>query len=332
MTKKFMRWILIIGALVCVLLGGFIVFTSISVKKFLNTHINNALENQASVRFTPFACQGLFKISCTSKDLSLLDSKSLELLNFKNLVLGLESMDKSTLTLSIKSQAKSPILERLIAQDLAHIPLKNLNTLLGQIKPEFLNCSLQFSALDAKTLDSHLKCHLTNKEKVLAYSFSQDTKVTTQNDLSLRNVLETLSSKDSEALGNLEENLRFSLYHLGLSLESKHLKSILEPFYNQNKESLSSFSPYFSLRPIQTPNIPYDSALLFLEKHFITLFNAKDNVFYQDFLKALVSMAKNERSEIILDAQVKDTTKLSFNAMLESLSQNLFKSYQFSVK
>ncbi len=338
-----MYWSLGVGALICTLLGVFIVFTSISVKKFLTTHINGALNQQQAITFSPFECQGLFKISCSSKKLSLLDKNSSQVIDFENFILGLESLDKSSLTLSIKSQAKSPILEQLAHEKITQIPLKDLNTLFEKTKPTHLKCSLKFNAIDTKTLDSHLKCDLSNQQKILSYTFSQDTKAITQNNLSIKSILETLTSQDKGALENLKDNLHFSFYHSELSLKSNHLKKLLEPFYNQNKESLSFFSPYFSLRSHQAPNIPYDSTLLFLEEHLIALLQSdfKDNPTYfeiqknsKDFLKALVAMAKEERSTITLSANVKDT-KAFFNLREMAkmpLGQHFFKSYQFNVQ
>ncbi len=75
MTKKFMSWMVIIGALICVLLGAFIFFTSMSVKKSLAAHLNAYLEQRPNIKGmgitgAPFECKGFFKIACVSKEVS----------------------------------------------------------------------------------------------------------------------------------------------------------------------------------------------------------------------------------------------------------------------
>lgn len=156
-----------------------------------------------------------------------------------------------------------------------------------------------------------------------------------QENLSLKNIFKTLSSKDAKAIEELQDKLRFSAPKLGVSIQARHLKNLLEAFYHQNKESLGFFSPYFSLRS-PTPSVSYESALASLENYFMALFQSrfKDNTeLQQDFkglLQAFVSMAKDKRSQIALNAQAKDNAKLTFNALLESLSVNFFQSYQIS--
>lgn len=140
MTKKFMSWMVVIGALICVLLGVFIFFTSMSVKKSLSAYLNAYLDQRPHIKGmgiagTPFECEGFFKIACTSKELSFLDSQNSPIVDFKNLNIKLHSLDKSSLTLSISSQIKSPILEQDIQQKTHQIPLKDLNALLEKLNP-----------------------------------------------------------------------------------------------------------------------------------------------------------------------------------------------------
>ncbi|WP_367709873.1 hypothetical protein [Helicobacter pylori] len=340
MTKKFMSWMVVIGALICVLLGVFIFFTSMSVKKSLTAYLNAYLGQRPHIKGmgiagTPFECEGFFKIACTSKEISFLDPQNSPIMDFKNLSIKLHSLDKSSLVLSISSQIKSPILEQSVQQKISQIPLKDLNTLLEKMKPTHLNCSLTFNALDEKTLNDNLKCDLTNAENILAYTFFQEGLMEAQENLSLKNIFKTLSSKDAKAIEELQDKLRFSAPKLSVSIQARHLKNLLEAFYHQNKESLGFFSPYFSLRS-QTPSVSYESALASLENYFIALFQSrfKDNTeFQQNFkglLQAFVSMAKNKRSQITLNAQAKDNSKLTFNALLESLSVNFFQSYKIS--
>ncbi len=157
----------------------------------------------------------------------------------------------------------------------------------------------------------------------------------TQENLSLKNIFKTLSSKDAKAIEELQDKLRFLAPKLGVSIQARHLKNLLEAFYHQNKESLGFFSPYFSLRS-QTPSVSYESVLASLENYFMALFQSHfkdDTVLQQNFkglLQAFVSMAKDKRSQIALNAQAKDNTKLTFNALLESLSVNFFQSYKIS--
>nr|WP_097691470.1 hypothetical protein [Helicobacter pylori] len=340
MTKKFMSWMVVIGALICVLLGVFIFFTSMSVKKSLTAYLNAYLEqhpniNGMGIASTPFKCEGFFKIACVSKELSFLDSQNSPIVDFKNLSIKLHSLDKSSLTLSVHSQIQSPILEQDIQQKISQIPLKDLNTLLEKMKPTRLNCSLTFNALDEKTLNDHLKCDLTNAENILAYTFFQEGLMEAQENLSLKNIFKTLSSKDAKAIEELQDKLRFSAPKLGISIQAHHLKNLLEAFYYQNKESLGFFSPYFSLRS-QTPSVSYESALASLENYFIALFQSHfkdDTALQQNFkglLQAFVSMAKDKQSQITLNAQAKDNAKLTFNDLLESLSVNFFQSYKIS--
>ncbi|AFI06031.1 hypothetical protein HCD_05145 [Helicobacter cetorum MIT 99-5656] len=314
-----MSFSLVAGALICVLLGVFIFFTSMSVKKFLSANLNALLEqHHPIITSTPFECEGLFKISCNLKELSL--SKNSPFVDFKNLSVKINSLDKSSLALSIKSQIKSPILEQLVNQKAAQMPLKDLNSLFEKAKPTHLNCSLQFNALDEKTLNNDLKCHLTNPQNILTYTFSQKGIMITQDNLSFKHILKTLTSKDTQAIEKLQESMRFLISQWGFSIQAHHLKSLLEPFYNENKGIFHT---------------SYDTTLDFLEETSTTHLDFKDNVFQKslkEFLNAFKAMAKNERSEIMLNAQVKDTTKLSFNAMLESLKENLFNAYEFSVK
>ncbi|GAA7596313.1 hypothetical protein HpMMM16_02860 [Helicobacter pylori] len=337
MTKKFMSWMVVIGALICVLLGVFIFFTSMSVKKSLTAYLNAYLDQRPQIKGmgivgAPFKCEGFFKIACTSKEISFLDSQNSPIMDFKNLSIKLNSLDKSSLTLSVHSQIKSPILEQSVQQKTHQIPL---NALLEKMKPTRLNCSLKFNALDEKTLNDNLKCDLTNAENILAYTFFQEGLMETQENLSLKNIFKTLSSKDAKAIEELQDKLRFSAPKLGVSIQAHHLKNVLESFYHQNKESLGFFSPYFSLRS-QTPSVSYESALASLENYFMALFQSRfkdDAALQQNFkglLQAFVSMAKDKRSQIVLNAQAKDNAKLTFNALLESLSVNFFQSYKIS--
>ncbi len=339
MTKKFMSWMVVVGALICVLLGVFIFFTSMSVKKSLTAYLNAYLNQRPHIKGmgiagTPFKCEGFFKIACVSKELRFLDSQNSPIVDFKDLSIKLNSLDKSSLILSVHSQIKSPILEQSIQQKIQQIPLKDLNALLEKIKPTRLNCSLKFNALDEKTLNNHLKCDLTNAENVLAYTFFQEGLMEAEN-LSLKNIFKTLSSKDAKAIEELQDKLRFLAPKLGVSIQAHHLKNLLEAFYHQNKESLGFFSPYFSLRS-QTPSVSYESALASLENYFMALFQSRfkdDTALQQNFkglLQAFVSMAKDKRSQIALNAQAKDNTKLTFDALLESLSVNFFQSYTIS--
>nr|WP_025449708.1 hypothetical protein [Helicobacter pylori] len=340
MTKKFMSWMVVIGALICVLLGVFIFFTSMSVKKSLTAYLNAYLEQRPHIKGmgiagAPFKCEGFFKIACVSKELRFLDPQNSPIMDFKDLNIKLHSLDKSSLTLSVHSQIQSPILEQDIQQKIHQIPLKDLNTLLEKFKPTRLNCSLQFNALDEKTLNDNLKCDLTNAENILAYTFFQEGLMEAQENLSLKNIFKTLSSKDAKAIEELQDKLRFLAPKLSVSIQACHFKNVLESFYQQNKESLGFFSPYFSLRS-QTPSVSYESALASLENYFMALFQSHfkdDTALQQNFkglLQALVSMAKDKRSQIVLNAQAKDNTKLTFNALLESLSVNFFQSYKIS--
>ncbi len=334
-----MSWMVVVGALICVLLGVFIFFTSMSVKKSLTAYLNAYLNQRPHIKGmgiagTPFKCEGFFKIACVSKELRFLDSQNSPIVDFKDLSIKLNSLDKSSLILSVHSQIKSPILEQSIQQKIQQIPLKDLNALLEKIKPTRLNCSLKFNALDEKTLNNHLKCDLTNAENVLAYTFFQEGLMEAEN-LSLKNIFKTLSSKDAKAIEELQDKLRFLAPKLGVSIQAHHLKNLLEAFYHQNKESLGFFSPYFSLRS-QTPSVSYESALASLENYFMALFQSRfkdDTALQQNFkglLQAFVSMAKDKRSQIALNAQAKDNTKLTFDALLESLSVNFFQSYTIS--
>ncbi|WP_080471631.1 hypothetical protein [Helicobacter pylori] len=339
MTKKFMSWMVVIGALICVLLGVFIFFTSMSVKKSLTAYLNAYLNQRPQIKGigiagAPFKCEGFFKIACVSKEIRFLDSQNSPIMDFKDLSIKLNSLDKSSLILSVHSQIKSPILEQSIQQKIQQIPLKDLNALLEKIKPTRLNCSLKFNALDEKTLNDHLKCDLTNAENILTYTFFQEGLMEAEN-LSLKNIFKTLSSKDAKAIEELQNKLRFLAPKLGVSIQARHLKNLLETFYHQNKESLGFFSPYFSLRS-QTPSVSYESALASLENYFMALFQSRfkdDTVLQQNFkglLQAFVSMAKDKRSQIALNAQAKDNAKLTFDALLESLSVNFFQSYTIS--
>lgn len=330
----------VIGALICVLLGVFIFFTSMSVKKSLTAYLNAYLEQRPNIEGmgiigVPFKCEGFFKIACVSKELRFLDPQNSPIMDFKNLNIKLHSLDKSSLTLSIHSQIQSPILEQSIQQKISQIPLKNLNALLEKFKPTRLNCSLIFNALDEKTLNDNLKCDLTNAENILAYTFFQEGLMEAQENLSLKNIFKTLSSKDAKAIEELQDKLRFLAPKLSVSIQARHFKNVLESFYQQNKESLGFFSPYFSLRS-QTPSVSYESALASLENYFMALFQSHfkdDTALQQNFkglLQALVSMAKDKRSQIALNAQAKDNTKLTFNALLDSLSVNFFQSYKIS--
>ncbi len=339
-----MSWVVIIGALICVLLGVFIFFTSMSVKKSLSAYLNAYLDQRPKISGVgivgaPFECEGFFKIACVSKELSFLDSQNSPIVDFKDLSIKLNSLDKSSLVLSVHSQIKSPILEQSIQQKIHQIPLKDLNALLEKIKPTRLNCSLKFNALDEKTLNDHLKCDLTNAENILAYTFFQEGLMEAQENLSLKNIFKTLSSKDAKAIEELQDRLRFLVPKLGVSIQAHYLKNLLEAFYHQNKESLGFFSPYFSLRsqtPSVSPSVSYESALVSLENYFMALFqshfkdDAKLQQNFKGLLQALVSMAKDKRSQIALNAQAKDNTKLTFNALLESLSVNFFQSYKIS--
>ncbi len=330
----------VIGALICVLLGVFIFFTSMSVKKSLTAYLNAYLNQRPHIKDmgivgSPFECEGFFKIACVSKELSFLDSQNSPIVDFKNLNIKLHSLDKSSLVLSISSQIKSPILEQDIQQKISQIPLKDLNTLLEKMKPTHLNCSLKFNALDEKTLNDNLKCDLTNAENILAYTFFQEGLMEVQENLSLKNIFKTLSSKDAKAIEELQDKLRFLAPKLSVSIQARHLKNVLEAFYHQHKESLGFFSPYFSLRS-QTPSVSYESALASLENYFMALFQSHvkdDTALQQNFkglLQAFVSMAKDKRSQITLNAQIKDNAKLTFNALLDSLSVNFFQSYKIS--
>ncbi|MBH0289184.1 hypothetical protein I6853_06210 [Helicobacter pylori] len=340
MTKKFMSWMVVIGALICVLLGVFIFFTSMSVKKSLTAYLNAYLDQRPHIKgmgiaSAPFKCEGFFKIACVSKELRFLDPQNSPIMDFKDLNIKLHSLDKSSLTLSVHSQIQSPILEQSIQQKISQIPLKNLNALLEKFKPTRLNCSLQFNALDEKTLNDNLKCDLTNAENILAYTFFQEGLMEAQENLSLKNIFKTLSSKDAKAIEELQDKLRFLAPKLSVSIQARHFKNVLESFYQQNKESLGFFSPYFSLHS-QTPSVSYESALASLENYFMALFQSHfkdDTALQQNFkglLQALVSMAKDKRSQIALNAQAKDNTKLTFNALLDSLSVNFFQSYKIS--
>ncbi|PUD38473.1 hypothetical protein C2R92_06315 [Helicobacter pylori] len=340
MTKKFMSWMVVIGALICVLLGVFIFFTSMSVKKSLTTYLNAYLDQRPHIKGmgiagAPFECEGFFKIACVSKELRFLDPQNSPIMDFKDLNIKLHSLDKSSLTLSVHSQIQSSILEQSIQQKISQIPLKNLNALLEKFKPTHLNCSLKFNAIDEKTLNDNLKCDLTNAENILAYTFFQEGLMETQENLSLKNIFKTLSSKDAKAIEELQDKLRFLAPKLSVSIQARHFKNVLESFYHQNKESLGFFSPYFSLRS-QAPSVSYESALASLENYFMALFQSHfkdDTALQQNFkglLQALVSMAKDKRSQIALNAQAKDNTKLTFNALLDSLSVNFFQSYKIS--
>ncbi|MGL2432467.1 hypothetical protein ACQJ74_04545 [Helicobacter pylori] len=311
-----------------------------SVKKSLTAYLNAYLEQRPNIKgmgiaSAPFECEGFFKIACVSKELSFLDSQNSPIVDFKNLNIKLHSLDKSSLTLSVHSQIQSPILEQDIQQKIHQITLKNLNALLEKFKPTSLNCSLQFNALDEKTLNDNLKCDLTNAENILAYTFFQEGLMEVQENLSLKNIFKTLSSKDAKAIEELQDKLRFLAPKLSVSIQARHFKNVLESFYHQNKESLGFFSPYFSLRS-QTPSVSYESALASLENYFMALFQSHfkdDTTLQQNFkglLQAFVSMAKDKRSQIVLNAQAKDNAKLTFNALLESLSVNFFQSYKIS--
>ncbi|EMG88826.1 hypothetical protein HMPREF1397_00693 [Helicobacter pylori GAM115Ai] len=335
-----MSWMVVIGALICMLLGVFIFFTSMSVKKSLTAYLNAYLDQRPHIKGmgiagAPFECEGFFKIACVSKELRFLDPQNSPIMDFKNLSIKLHSLDKSSLTLSVHSQIQSPILEQDIQQKIHQIPLKNLNALLEKFKPTRLNCSLKFNALDEKTLNDNLKCDLTNAENILAYTFFQEGLMEAQENLSLKNIFKTLSSKDAKAIEELQDKLRFLAPKLSVSIQARHFKNVLESFYQQNKESLGFFSPYFSLRS-QTPSVSYESALASLENYFMALFQSHfkdDTALQQNFkglLQAFVSMAKDKQSQITLNAQIKDNTKLTFNALLESLSVNFFQSYTIS--
>ncbi|MGN8381286.1 hypothetical protein ACR9JN_07560 [Helicobacter pylori] len=311
-----------------------------SVKKSLTAYLNAYLDQRPHIKgmgiaSTPFECEGFFKIACVSKELRFLDSQNSPIMDFKDLNIKLHSLDKSSLTLSVHSQIQSPILEQDIQQKISQIPLKNLNALLEKFKPVRLNCSLKFNALDEKTLNDNLKCDLTNAENILAYTFFQEGLMEVQENLSLKNIFKTLSSKDAKAIEELQDKLRFLAPKLSVSIQARHFKNVLESFYQQNKESLGFFSPYFSLRS-QTPSVSYESALASLENYFMALFQSHfkdDTALQQNFkglLQAFVSMAKDKRSQITLNAQAKDNTKLTFNALLDSLSVNFFQSYKIS--
>ncbi|MGL2545119.1 hypothetical protein ACOWOO_05440 [Helicobacter pylori] len=311
-----------------------------SVKKSLTAYLNAYLDQRPHIKgmgiaSTPFKCEGFFKITCVSKELRFLDPQNSPIMDFKNLNIKLHSLDKSSLTLSVHSQIQSPILEQDIQQKISQIPLKNLNALLEKFKPTRLNCSLKFNAIDEKTLNDNLKCDLTNAENILAYTFFQEGLMEAQENLSLKNIFKTLSSKDAKAIEELQDKLRFLAPKLSVSIQARHFKNVLESFYQQNKESLGFFSPYFSLRS-QTPSVSYESALASLENYFMALFQSHfkdDTTLQQNFkglLQAFVSMAKDKRSQIALNAQAKDNTKLTFNALLDSLSVNFFQSYKIS--
>ncbi|WP_341475669.1 hypothetical protein [Helicobacter pylori] len=311
-----------------------------SVKKSLTAYLNAYLDQRPHIKGmgiagAPFECEGFFKIACVSKELRFLDPQNSPIMDFKDLNIKLHSLDKSSLTLSVHSQIQSPILEQDIQQKIHQIPLKNLNALLEKFKPTRLNCSLKFNALDEKTLNDNLKCDLTNAENILAYTFFQEGLMEAQENLSLKNIFKTLSSKDAKAIEELQDKLRFLAPKLSVSIQARHFKNVLESFYQQNKESLGFFSPYFSLRS-QTPSVSYESALASLENYFMALFQSHfkdDTALQQNFkglLQAFVSMAKDKRSQITLNAQTKDNTKLTFNALLDSLSVNFFQSYTIS--
>ncbi|MGL2822893.1 hypothetical protein ACQJ90_04255 [Helicobacter pylori] len=311
-----------------------------SVKKSLTAYLNAYLDQRPHIKGmgiagAPFECEGFFKIACVSKELRFLDPQNSPIMDFKNLNIKLHSLDKSSLILSVHSQIQSPILEQDIQQKIHQIPLKNLNALLEKFKPTRLNCSLQFNALDEKTLNDNLKCDLTNAENILAYTFFQEGLMEVQENLSLKNIFKTLSSKDAKAIEELQDKLRFLAPKLSVSIQARHFKNVLESFYHQNKESLGFFSPYFSLRS-QTPSVSYESTLASLENYFMALFQSHfkdDTALQQNFkglLQAFVSMAKDKRSQIALNAQAKDNTKLTFNALLDSLSVNFFQSYKIS--
>ncbi|MGL2556418.1 hypothetical protein ACQJ6D_03885 [Helicobacter pylori] len=311
-----------------------------SVKKSLTAYLNAYLEQHPNIKgmgiaSAPFECEGFFKIACVSKELRFLDPQNSPIMDFKDLNIKLHSLDKSSLTLSVHSQIQSPILEQSIQQKIHQIPLKNLNALLEKFKPTRLNCSLIFNALDEKTLNDNLKCDLTNAENILAYTFFQEGLMEAQENLSLKNIFKTLSSKDAKAIEELQDKLRFLAPKLSVSIQAHHFKNVLKSFYQQNKESLGFFSPYFSLRS-QTPSVSYESALASLENYFMALFQSHfkdDTALQQNFkglLQAFVSMAKDKRSQIALNAQAKDNTKLTFNALLDSLSVNFFQSYKIS--
>lgn len=236
----------VIGALICVLLGVFIFFTSMSVKKSLTAYLNAYLDQRPHIKGmgiagAPFECEGFFKIACVSKELRFLDPQNSPIMDFKDLNIKLHSLDKSSLTLSVHSQIQSPILEQDIQQKIHQIPLKNLNALLEKFKPTRLNCSLQFNALDEKTLNDNLKCDLTNAENILAYTFFQESLMEAQENLSLKNIFKTLSSKDAKAIEELQDKLRFLVPKLSVSIQARHFKNVLESFYHQNKESLGFF-------------------------------------------------------------------------------------------
>ncbi|WP_326683948.1 hypothetical protein [Helicobacter pylori] len=311
-----------------------------SVKKSLTAYLNAYLDQRPHIKGmgiagAPFECEGFFKIACVSKELRFLDPQNSPIMDFKDLNIKLHSLDKSSLTLSVHSQIQSLILEQSIQQKISQIPLKNLNALLEKFKPTRLNCSLKFNALDEKTLNDNLKCDLTNAENILAYTFFQEGLMEAQENLSLKNIFKTLSSKDAKAIEELQDKLRFLAPKLSVSIQAHHFKNVLESFYQQNKESLGFFSPYFSLRS-QTPSVSYESTLASLENYFMALFQSHfkdDTALQQNFkglLQAFVFMAKDKRSQITLNAQIKDNTKLTFNALLESLSVNFFQSYKIS--
>ncbi|WP_425250359.1 hypothetical protein [Helicobacter pylori] len=311
-----------------------------SVKKSLTAYLNAYLDQRPHIKGmgiagAPFECEGFFKIACVSKELRFLDPQNSPIMDFKDLNIKLHSLDKSSLTLSVHSQIQSPILEQDIQQKISQIPLKNLNALLEKFKPARLNCSLKFNAIDEKTLNDNLKCDLTNAENILAYTFFQEGLMEAQENLSLKNIFKTLSSKDAKAIEELQDKLRFLAPKLSVSIQARHFKNVLESFYQQNKESLGFFSPYFSLHS-QTPSVSYESALASLENYFMALFQSHfkdDTALQQNFkglLQAFVSMAKDKRSQIALNAQAKDNTKLTFNALLDSLSVNFFQSYKIS--
>ncbi|MGL2742648.1 hypothetical protein ACQJ8B_01100 [Helicobacter pylori] len=311
-----------------------------SVKKSLTAYLNAYLDQRPHIKgmgiaSAPFECEGFFKIACVSKELRFLDPQNSPIMDFKDLNIKLHSLDKSSLTLSVHSQIQSPILEQSIQQKISQIPLKNLNALLEKFKPTRLNCSLKFNALDEKTLNDNLKCDLTNAENILAYTFFQEGLMEAQENLSLKNIFKTLSSKDAKAIEELQDKLRFLAPKLSVSIQARHFKNVLESFYQQNKESLGFFSPYFSLRS-QTPSVSYESMLASLENYFMALFQSHfkdDTALQQNFkglLQAFVSMAKDKQSQIVLNAQAKDNTKLTLNALLDSLSVNFFQSYKIS--
>lgn len=63
----------------------------------------------------------------------------------------------------------------------------------------------------------------------------------TQENLSLKNIFKTLSSKDAKAIEELQDKLRFLAPKLSVSIQARHFKNVLESFYQQNKESLGFF-------------------------------------------------------------------------------------------